>query len=81
MRLPAKPAMTRLVILILTPALLPHLQQVFKQGLPIFFHLAGIKEFLVMLEPVAVLETFFWVVAGRIAVIGFDKVLHLLVFL
>jgi len=34
-----------------------------------------------MLEPVAVLETFFGVVSGRIAVIGFDEGLHSLVFL
>ena len=34
-----------------------------------------------MLEPVAVLETIFGVVAGRIAVIGFDEGLHFLVFL
>ena len=34
-----------------------------------------------MLEPVAVLETFFGVVAGRVAVIGFDEGLHFLVFL
>ena len=34
-----------------------------------------------MLEPVAVFETFFGVVAGRIAVIGFDEGLHFLVFL
>lgn len=34
-----------------------------------------------MLEPVEVLETFFGVVAGRIAVIGFDEVPHFLVFL
>ena len=33
-----------------------------------------------MLKPVAVLETFFGVVAGRIAVIGFDEGLHFLVF-
>ena len=32
-----------------------------------------------MLEPVAVLETFFGVVAGRIAVIGPDEGLHILV--
>ena len=56
-------------ILILTPVLLPHLQQVLEQRHPIFFHLSGIEEFLVMLEPVAVLETFFGVVAGRIAVL------------
>ena len=30
-------------ILILTPALLPHLQQVFKQGHSVFFHLSGIE--------------------------------------
>ena len=34
-----------------------------------------------MLEPVAVLEAFFGVVAGRIAVMGFDEGLHFLVFL
>lgn len=34
-----------------------------------------------MLEPVAVLETFFGVVAGRIPMIGFDEGLHFLVFL
>ena len=60
-------------ILILTPELLPHLQQVFEQGHPVFFHLSGIEEFLVVLEPAAVLETFFGVVAGRIAVIGFQE--------
>ena len=69
------------LILILTPVLLPHLQQLFKQRHPVFFHLAGIEEFLVMLEPVAVLETFIGVVAGRIAVMGFDEGLHFLVFL
>ena len=37
--------------------------------------------FLVMLKPVAVLETFFGVVVGRIAVIGFDEARHFLVFL
>ena len=73
--------MTRLFVLIHPPVLLPHLQLVFKQGYPLFFHLAGIEEFLVMLEPVAVLETFFGVVAGRIAVMGFDEGLHFLVFL
>ena len=51
--------MTGLVILILTPALLPHLQQFLKQGHPAFFHLTGLEEFFVVLEPVAVLETFF----------------------
>ena len=70
-----------LLILILTPVLLPHLQQVFEQGHPIFFHLSGVEEFFVMLEPVAVLETFFGVVAGRIAMIGFDESLHFLAFL
>ena len=73
--------MTRLFILILTPELLPHLQQPLKQGHPIFFHLAGVEEFFVMFEPVAVLETFFRVVAGRIAVIGLDEGFHFLVFL
>ena len=34
-----------------------------------------------MLEPVAVLEAFFGVVAGGIAVVGFDEGLHFLVFL
>lgn len=68
-------------ILILTPELLPHLKQVFEQRHPVFFHLSGVEEFFVMLEPVAVLETFFGVVAGRIAVIGFDEGLHFLVFL
>ena len=68
-------------ILILTPVLLPNLQQVFKQGHPVFFHLAGIEEFFVMLEPVEVFETFFGVVAGRIAMMGFDEGLHFLVFL
>ena len=68
-------------ILILTPVLLPHLQQLFKQGHSVFFHPSCINEFLVMLEPVGVLETFFGVVAGRIAVIGFDEGLHFLVFL
>ena len=32
-----------------------------------------------MLEPVAVLETYFGVVAGRIAMIGSDEGLHVLV--
>ena len=63
------------------PVLLPYLQQVFEQCQPVFFHLAGIEEFLVMLEPVAVLETFFGVVAGRIPMIGLDEGLHFLVFL
>ena len=75
------PKNNQLFILILTPVLLPHLQQVFKQDHSVFFHLAGIEEFLVMLEPVAVVEAFFGVVAGRIAVIGFDEGLHFLVFL
>ena len=60
---------------------LPHLQQVFEQGHSVFFHLAGVEEFLVMLEPVAVLETFFGVVTGRIPMIGLDEGLHFLVFL
>ena len=81
MRLPVKPAMTWLLILILTPILLPHLQQLFKQPHPVFFHLSSVEEFFVMLEPVAVLETFFGVVAGRIAVMGFNEGLHSLVFL
>lgn len=34
-----------------------------------------------MLEPVAVLEAFFGVVAGGVAVVGFDEGLHFLVFL
>ena len=34
-----------------------------------------------MLEPVAVLETFFWIVVGRIPMISFVEVLHVLVFL
>lgn len=34
-----------------------------------------------MLEPVAVLETFFGVVAGRIPMVGFDEVPHFMVFL
>ena len=70
-----------LLILILTPELLPHLQQVFKQGHPVFFHRGGIEEFFVMLNPATVLETFFGVVAGRVAVIGFDEGLHFMVFL
>lgn len=70
-----------LFILILTPVLLHYLKQFFKQGDSVFFHLAGVEEFLVMLEPVAVLETFFGVVTGRIAVIGFDEGLHFLIFL
>ena len=37
--------------------------------------------FFVMLEPVAVLETLFGVVARRIAVMGFGEGRHLLVFL
>ena len=69
------------MILIHPPIPLPHLQQVLEQPHPVFFHLAGIEEFFVMLEPVEVLETFFGVVAGRIAVIGFDEGLHFLVFL
>ena len=32
-----------------------------------------------MLEPVAVLETFFGVVAGGVAVMGFDEGVHFLV--
>ena len=68
-------------ILILTPILFPYLHQLFKQGHSVFFHLAGVEEFFVVLKPVAVLETFFGVVAGRIAVMGFDEGLHLLVFL
>ena len=55
--------------------------KVLKQGHSVLFHLPGIEEFLVVLEPVAVLETFFGVVAGRIAVMGFDEGLHFLVFL
>ena len=54
-------------------------EQLFKQGHPVFFHLSGVKEFLVMLEPVAVFETFFGVMAGRIAVIGFLEELHLFI--
>lgn len=34
-----------------------------------------------MLEPVAVLKAFFGVVAGRVAVMGFDEDFHFLVFL
>ena len=73
--------MTWLFILINSPILLPHLQQVFEHGHSVFFHLAGIEEFLVMLEPVAVLETFLGVVAGRIPMIGLNEVLHFLVIL
>lgn len=80
-RHPVRPGVTGLLILILTPILLPQFQQLVKQGHPIFFHLAGVEEFFVVLEPVAVLETFFGVVAGRIALIGFDEGLHFLVFL
>ena len=79
-RSPIKSGMTRLLILVNSPILFPHLQQLLKQGHSVFFHLSGIEEFLVMLKPVAVLETFFGVVAGRIAVIGFDEGLHFLVF-
>jgi len=61
--------MTWLLILIHPPILLPHLQQVFEQDPSVFFHLSSIEEFLVLLEPVSVLETFFGVVAGGIAVI------------
>ena len=57
------PAMTMLLVLIHPPVLLPHLQQLFKQGHSVFFHLTCIQQRLVMLEPVAVLETFFEVVA------------------
>ena len=74
-------AMTGLFILIHPPILLPQIQQLVKQGHPIFFHLASIQEFLIMLEPVAVLKAFFEVVAGGIAVMGFDEGLHFLVFL
>ena len=80
-RHPVRPGVTGLLILILTPIPLPHLQQLLKQRHPVFFCLAGVEEFLVMLEPVAVLETFFGVVAGRIAVMSFVEVLHVLVFL
>lgn len=80
-RLPVKPAMTRLLILILTPILLPQLQQLLKQDHPVFFHLAGVEEFFVVLEPVAVLEALFGVVAGGVAVVGFDEGFHFLVFL
>ena len=73
--------MTWLLILILTPVLLPHLQQLFKQSHSVFFQLPRIEEFFVVLEPVAVLETFFGVVAGRIAVVGFDEGPYFLVFL
>ncbi len=76
-----KTSKKRLLILILTPILLPHLQQILEQGHSVFFHLAGVEEFLVMLEPVAVLETFFGVVAGRIPMIGLDEGLHFLIFL
>ena len=34
-----------------------------------------------MLEPVAIFEAFFGVVAGRIAVMGFYEGLHFLIFL
>jgi len=71
----------QLLVLIHSLVLLPQLQQVFEQGHSVLFHLAGVEEFLVMLEPVAVLETYFGVVAGRIAVMGFDEGLHFLVFL
>ena len=80
-RLPVKPAMTTSLILIHPPVFLLHLHQLLKQTHPVFFHLSGVQEFFVMLEPVAVLETFFGVVAGRIAVIGFDEGLYFLVFL
>lgn len=73
--------MTRLHILINSPVFLPLFQQLIKQGDSVFFHLAGVEEFFVMLEPVAVLETFCGVVAGRVAVICFDEGLHFLVFL
>ena len=74
------PSMMGLFILILTPVLLPHLKQVFEQRHSVFFHLASIQEFLVVFDPVAVFETFFGVVAGRIAVMGFDKGFHVLIF-
>ena len=74
--MPVKPAMTSLLMLINPPVLLPHLQQVFEQDLSVFFHLSSIEEFLVMLKPVAVLETFFGVVAGWVAVICFDEGRH-----
>ncbi len=61
--------MTGLFILILTPVLLPHIQNLLKQSDSIFFHLSGVEEYFVMLEPVAVLEAFFEAVAGGIAVI------------
>lgn len=38
-----------------------HLKQLLKLGHSVFFHFAGIEEFLVILEPVAILETFLWV--------------------
>ena len=73
--------MTGLFVLIHPPVLLPHLQQLFKQRHPVFFHLSGIQQFFVMLEPVTVHEAFFGVVAGGVAVMGFDEGLHFLVFL
>lgn len=42
---------------------------------------ASVEASFIMLNPVAVLETFFDVVVGRIAVMGVDEVLHFLVFL
>ncbi len=59
--------------------LFPSLQQVFKQRHSVFFHLADVEDFLVVLEPVAELETNFGVGAGRSAVISFDEGLHFLV--
>lgn len=67
--------------MILTPVLFPQLQQVFEHGHSVFFHLTSVEEFFVVLEPVAVLETFFGVVAGRIPMIGFDESLFFLVLL
>ena len=80
-RHPVRPGVTGLLILILTPILLPHLQQLVKQDQSVFFHFTRIQQLLVVLEPVAVLKAFFGVVAGRVAVMGFDEDFHFLVFL
>lgn len=42
---------------------------------------ASVEVFLVMLEPVAILETFFGLVARRNKMIGLDEALHFPVFL
>lgn len=58
----------------------PHFQQLLKQVNFIFFHLAGIEEFLVILKPITVFPSFFGSVAEKIAAMDFNEIPHFLIF-